>query len=280
MKKKQLRNFIIAILMVVMVCFPTFVGAEEAPVTDPVEHAHVWTEWTVTSAPNCTYTGIQTRTCPICESVEEKSIPANGKHGWSAWKVTKKASLTKKGEQKRTCKYCKKTEKKVIAKQKPFIKLSAKKLTIYLKSSKTLKVTMANGDKISSFTSSKKSVATVSKKGKITAKKKGTTKITVKLKSKKKATCTVTVKAKPKKTTTDKTPSTEVKPDTTPSKPSTPSEITTDPSGGYDYIVNTSSKKFHYPTCSSKPTTNVGYYKGSREGIIDLGYEPCKRCNP
>lgn len=49
------------------------------------------------------------------------------------------------------------------------------------------------------------------------------------------------------------------------------------------YILNTNTKKFHYPACSSvdqMAEKNKQVYSGSREEIIAMGYEPCKRCNP
>ncbi len=51
----------------------------------------------------------------------------------------------------------------------------------------------------------------------------------------------------------------------------------------YSYILNINSKKFHYEGCSSanqiKPENRQEYY-GSRQTLIDEGYEPCKNCNP
>lgn len=50
-----------------------------------------------------------------------------------------------------------------------------------------------------------------------------------------------------------------------------------------DYVLNSNSKKFHYPTCSSVDTmseNNTQYFTGSRDDVIAMGYEPCKRCNP
>ncbi len=49
------------------------------------------------------------------------------------------------------------------------------------------------------------------------------------------------------------------------------------------YVLNTSSKKFHYPDCSSardiKPENRMEY-SGTRDGVIAMGYDPCGRCNP
>ncbi len=46
------------------------------------------------------------------------------------------------------------------------------------------------------------------------------------------------------------------------------------------YILNTKTKKFHKPSCSSLPTVNRLDSSESRESIIAQGYVPCKRCNP
>lgn len=49
------------------------------------------------------------------------------------------------------------------------------------------------------------------------------------------------------------------------------------------YVLNTNTKKFHYPTCSSvddMKEKNKQIYTGSREEVINMGYVPCKRCNP
>lgn len=50
-----------------------------------------------------------------------------------------------------------------------------------------------------------------------------------------------------------------------------------------DYVLNTSTHKFHLPGCDSvtdmKPQ-NRKDYSGSRQNLIDQGYDPCKRCNP
>lgn len=50
-----------------------------------------------------------------------------------------------------------------------------------------------------------------------------------------------------------------------------------------DYVLNTNTKKFHYPSCSSVDAMkeeNKGVYKGTREDVIDQGYSPCGRCKP
>lgn len=50
-----------------------------------------------------------------------------------------------------------------------------------------------------------------------------------------------------------------------------------------EFVLNTSSKKFHKPSCSSISQIKEGnkeVYKGSRDDLISQGYEPCKKCNP
>lgn len=50
-----------------------------------------------------------------------------------------------------------------------------------------------------------------------------------------------------------------------------------------NYIINTNTGKFHYPSCSSVKQMNESnkwYYTGTRDDVIDMGYVPCKRCYP
>lgn len=49
------------------------------------------------------------------------------------------------------------------------------------------------------------------------------------------------------------------------------------------YIANTNTKKFHVPDCSSvkdMKEKNRWDFTGTREELIQQGYQPCKRCNP
>ena len=108
--------------------------------------------------------------------------------------------------------------------------------------------------------SSDSKVATVNKNGKVTAVKAGTTTITAKTANGLKATCKVTVKAKSDTTVTN---STSV--------------------GNVTYVLNTNTKKFHLPSCSSVKDIkdkNKQEVTCSRDEVIDMGYVPCKRCNP
>lgn len=49
------------------------------------------------------------------------------------------------------------------------------------------------------------------------------------------------------------------------------------------YILNTNTHKFHYPGCSSVKrikAENYSEFTGSREELINQGYDPCGNCNP
>lgn len=70
------------------------------------------------------------------------------------------------------------------------------------------------------------------------------------------------------------------------SSPSSEPETTVpseEPSTEADYILNTNTKKFHYPSCSSvddMKEKNKKEYVGSRDDLIAQGYSPCGRCKP
>jgi len=52
---------------------------------------------------------------------------------------------------------------------------------------------------------------------------------------------------------------------------------------GQGYVLNTNSKKFHYPSCSSVADMsehNKQEFIGSRDVLINKGYLPCGRCTP
>ncbi len=51
----------------------------------------------------------------------------------------------------------------------------------------------------------------------------------------------------------------------------------------HSYVLNTNTKKFHLPTCSSAKkikAKNREDFTGTRDEVIARGYEPCKVCNP
>ena len=48
------------------------------------------------------------------------------------------------------------------------------------------------------------------------------------------------------------------------------------------YILNTNTKKFHYPDCPSvndMKDKNKEIFAGNRDELISMGYSPCGRCN-
>lgn len=97
---------------------------------------------------------------------------------------------------------------------------------------------------------------------------------------------TTTPTSKPTEPVTEPTKpvSKPTEPSTKPSKPATePSNNNSQTDSDCDYVVNTKSKKFHYPSCSSvkkMSDKNRWDYNGSRDDLIDDGYEPCGNCHP
>lgn len=60
-------------------------------------------------------------------------------------------------------------------------------------------------------------------------------------------------------------------------------EAPADTSQESTYILNTSSRKFHKPNCGSVETispSNKKSYTGTREELINQGYEACGKCKP
>lgn len=57
----------------------------------------------------------------------------------------------------------------------------------------------------------------------------------------------------------------------------------TNPEDAGRYVLNTNTMRFHSPTCSSVEDIapdNKEEYEGSRQDLINEGYEPCSRCKP
>ncbi len=55
------------------------------------------------------------------------------------------------------------------------------------------------------------------------------------------------------------------------------------PAAGTAYVANTNTHKFHYPSCSSvsdMKAKNRWDVTITRDELIAMGYQPCKRCNP
>lgn len=59
--------------------------------------------------------------------------------------------------------------------------------------------------------------------------------------------------------------------------------IESETSAERSYVLNTNTKKFHLPSCSSVSEMrkeNKEYYTGTRSAVISLGYDPCGICHP
>jgi DNA-entry nuclease len=69
----------------------------------------------------------------------------------------------------------------------------------------------------------------------------------------------------------------------TSSKNSSTQQNTKHDSKKHSYIINTNTRKFHIPSCSSVQLTKASHQKKiycKRSQLIHQGYSPCKRCNP
>lgn len=90
------------------------------------------------------------------------------------------------------------------------------------------------------------------------------------------------VETEPNQTEPPETQPVQTEPPETQPKPTEPAP--TEPKDtGTDYVANTNSKKFHYPSCSSAKqikASNRWNFHGTRDELIRQGYEPCKRCYP
>ncbi|MGN0633266.1 MAG: hypothetical protein ACI4JW_05295 [Oscillospiraceae bacterium] len=75
-------------------------------------HSHSFGEWTVTTEPTCTESGIKSRECD-CGHTERAEIAAKG-HNWDSGKVTKEPTKTADGEKTFTCTVCGKTKTEVV----------------------------------------------------------------------------------------------------------------------------------------------------------------------
>ena len=110
---------------------------------------------------------------------------------------------------------------------------------------------------------------------------------------------TTTTAAETTTTTTKATTTTAAETTTAATEPPTeaPTEAPTDPpapaqeetpaeqpaANVFTYVINTDSRKFHYPSCSSAKRisdANRSEYTGTRDDLIAQGYDPCGTCKP
>lgn len=168
------------------------------------EHDHEWEEnWTYDANAHWHECTDQYGNCDITDNSKKGSYQ---KHSYGSGKEIKAATFSSTGQMQYTCKVCGYVKTETIPKLKSSIKLNVSSITLQKKQTTTkVKVTMAKGDSIKSWSSSNKKIVTVDKKGKIKAgSKTGTAKITVTLKSGKKTSLKVKVqsgKVKTKKLT-------------------------------------------------------------------------------
>lgn len=83
--------------------------------------------------------------------------------------------------------------------------------------------------------------------------------------------------------TSKPTPNPTEKPASTPKPAPKPTEKPASTPAAVTYILNTNTKKFHWPDCSSVADIKPGNYLESgedRETVMGQGYVPCKRCRP
>ena len=175
-----------------------------APLAELTAKEHTFDEGKVTKKPTCKEAGEKTYTCKVCKTTKTESIAKTNDHKYT-WKTIAKATVFAPAKQQGTCSVCgKKVTRNYGKKLTATVKLNATGIRLqYKHSTNKIKVTMANGDSVKSWTSSNKRIVTVNNKGVITAgTTSGTAKVTVTLKSGKKAS--LVVKVQPTKVITTK----------------------------------------------------------------------------
>lgn len=175
-----------------------------APLAELTAKEHTFDEGKVTKKPTCAEAGEKTYTCTVCKTTKTESIAKTNDHKYT-WKTIAKATVFAPAKQQGTCSVCgKKVTRNYGKKLTATVKLNATGIRLqYKHSTNKIKVTMANGDSVKSWTSSNKRIVTVNNKGVITAGTiSGTAKVTVTLKSGKKAS--LVVKVQPTKVITTK----------------------------------------------------------------------------
>lgn len=174
------------------------------PLAEFTAKEHTFDEGKVTQKATCKEAGEKTYTCTVCKTTKTESIAKTNDHKYT-WKTIAKATVFAPAKQQGTCSVCgKKVTRNYGKKLAATVKLNATGIRLqYKHSTNKIKVKMANGDSVKSWTSSNKRIVTVNNKGVITAGTiSGTAKVTVTLKSGKKAS--LVVKVQPTKVITTK----------------------------------------------------------------------------
>lgn len=172
-------------------------GADADKLTKRNHVQHMWDEGIVTKKATCKNTGEKTYTCTVCKETKTETIAKTNDHKYT-WKTTAKATVFAPTKQQGKCSVCGKTVTRNYGKKlTATIRLNATSIRLQQRrSTNKIKVTMANGDSVKSWTSSNRRIAAVNNKGVITAgRQNGTARITVTLKSGKRASLNVKVQS-------------------------------------------------------------------------------------
>ncbi len=84
-------------------CNAVFVAQQTIPA-----NGHAWNDGEITTAPDCTHTGVKTFTCTIdgCDGTKTETVNALGHNHSEAWTVDKAATCTEKGSKSHRCTRC------------------------------------------------------------------------------------------------------------------------------------------------------------------------------
>lgn len=218
---KKLITSVITILLAITLAFPAYAeelpapateelyaqeSAEEDPsplMTGETPHVHQLSDWSVVSQPTCTSEGIEERhctasDCPDLDGSRETRPIAALEHDWGAWNGAVAATVFAGGLNIQYCNRCGAQNQMATAPESPFAVWAYKVSKVPRKSKVAFSVSLANGDYVTKWKSSKKKIASVSASGVVKGKKNGKTKITAYTASGLKISCTVKV-VKPSK---------------------------------------------------------------------------------
>ena len=81
---------------------------DKADITEIPANGHAWNDGEITTAPDCTHTGVKTFTCTIdgCDGTKTETVNALGHNHSEAWTVDKAATCTEKGSKSHRCTRC------------------------------------------------------------------------------------------------------------------------------------------------------------------------------
>ena len=81
---------------------------DKADITEIPANGHAWNDGEITTAPDCTHTGVKTFTCTVdgCDGTKTETVNALGHNYSEAWTVDKAATCTEKGSKSHRCTRC------------------------------------------------------------------------------------------------------------------------------------------------------------------------------